>query len=240
VESAIDARSRHMIGDRNEGEKRGKVPLAAVHAYQDTMTLIHLRLLVLDVRVDTENPIIRAERLALHVRKIVEGVSFAALSAMEHRNNRVLAGQRTMDADNLLDWMNKKGLLRLPSSQRVGASPLEGYAMLCEGAGDQDLSLSDLKEMFSRSSALVHERHPERLTAEVTASETAALENDALRLRSWLWNHIMFLRGEGFLVQMGQFGTPSFLVPLTRVGDLPPSFDHAKIESRLDKSNPPP
>src|SRR4051794_32612549 len=78
-----------------------------------------------------------------------------------------------------------------------------------------------LRAAWSRASALVHERHPERLDGATVATEITLLEEDARKLKEWLWLHIIFLRGEGFLLQMGQFGTPSFFVSLTRAGDLP-------------------
>jgi hypothetical protein len=78
--------------------------------------------------------------------------------------------------------------------------------------------------MYSRASSLVHERHPEQLTDTQIESELKAIELDASRLRNWLWLHIMFLRGEGFLVQMGQFGTDSFMVSISKIGDLPDDF----------------
>jgi hypothetical protein len=71
--------------------------------------------------------------------------------------------------------------------------------------------------MFSRASALVHERHPERLTKEALVTELQELERDARDLRHWLWNHIVFLGKEGLLVQMGMFGSPSFVGRIGRV-----------------------
>lgn len=75
--------------------------------------------------------------------------------------------------------------------------------------------------MFSRASALLHERHPERLLEAQVIAEREALESDLQRLRDWLWLHVMFLKSKGFLVQMGQHGTPSFMTDLTRLSDLP-------------------
>lgn len=46
--------------------------------------------------------------------------------------------------------------------------------------------------------------------------ELQELENDARALRHWLWSHIVFFGGSGFLVQMGMFGTSSFMTLLTR------------------------
>jgi hypothetical protein len=50
-------------------------------AYEILIGTVRGRLLILDVDVNDESVLNRAERFALHVRKIVEAVSFAALSA---------------------------------------------------------------------------------------------------------------------------------------------------------------
>ena len=78
--------------------------VSAKEAYVRSMTLIRSRLLAIDSLSGTEAPLLRAEMLALHVRKIVEGVAFSALSACEIRNAQELREQRTKDADKLLTW----------------------------------------------------------------------------------------------------------------------------------------
>jgi hypothetical protein len=162
-----------------------------------------------------------SEQLALHVRKTVESVAFACLSAAEHRSRLDSLGQRNKGADHLLSWMQRKELLKLPSAQQVRRSTVAGYSLEVIGQGDKDLSLDQLKSAYSRSSSLLHERHPGAITDEWLRSTHEMLEDDARSLRGWLWQHTMFLSGSAFLVQMGQFGTTSFFVPLDRVGDLP-------------------
>lgn len=195
--------------------------LDPVRSYERSMSLIRARLISIEALPLGEAPLLRAERIALQVRKIVEGVAFAALSAVEHRNKNILSEQRTKDADKLLSWLDHRQLLRLPSGQTLEASPSVEFKCVFSGAANQDMKLEELKSAYSRASSLIHERHPERLTDEQILIEGALIEEDARRLRGWLWLHIMFLRGEGFLVQMGQHGTPSFFGSIMRVGDLP-------------------
>jgi hypothetical protein len=197
--------------------------MAARAAYQHSMGIIWERLTSLDSSF-TKGTLLRTEYAALQVRKIIEGVAFAALSAVEHINSQVLAAQRSKDADKLLVWLNAKGLLRLPAAQRIEPPPSPDFAVVLSGSGDKDWSLNQLKAAYSRSSSFVHERHPELITSNRIAAEAAAIEEDADRLSSWLWVHIMFLRGEGFLVQMAKYGTPSFFLTLTRQGDIPPGL----------------
>lgn len=191
-------------------------PMEPGLAYEMIMGTVRGRLLILDVQFDGEGSLNKAERLALHIRKIVEAVSFAALSASEYTNSSQLLQQRTKDASQVLAWLKHKKLLRLPEAQRVVASTDPQYSTVCEGNPSVNLSAEDLQGMFSRASALIHERHPERLSQERLAIELQQLEKDAVALRHWLWSHIVFLRDAGFLIQMGMFGKPNFMRLMTR------------------------
>jgi hypothetical protein len=193
-------------------------------AYQNSMTLIRERLLAIEKTEPSETPLMRAERIGFQVRKIIEGVAYGALSAAEVRNKQVLLQQRSKDADKLLSWLHSKSMLVLPSAQRLEPPPSAEYRIVMAGAGSEDLARDDLKSMYSRASSLVHERHPEQLTSTQIENDLNSIERDASRLRSWLWLHIMFLRGEGFLVQMGQFGTESFMVSIKKMAELPEEY----------------
>jgi hypothetical protein len=185
-------------------------------AYEILMGTVRNRLLSLNVDVNEETMLNRAERFALHVRKTVEAVSFAALSATEFKNKSQLLQQRTKDASQVLAWLDQKRLLRLPEAQRVTPSSDPQFGAVCEGNPQANIGVAELQGMFSRASALVHERHPERVSQESLNRELQGLEKDAQYLRQWLWNHIVFLGGSGFLVQMGMFGNTSFMKLLTR------------------------
>lgn len=188
-------------------------------AYYQSMVIIRSRLIAGETEIDNDTPLARAERIALHVRKIIEGIAFASLSSVEVRNKQSFERVRTKDAVDILRWLNKKCLLKLPSAQRLGAS-VPGYRMVLDGgagtAQGLDLSLQELERMYSRSSSLIHERHPERLSPDEIAKELATIQNNLQQLKQWLWLHVMFLRGDGFLIQMGKHGTDSFMVNITR------------------------
>lgn len=187
-------------------------------AYFKSMMIIRSRFIAAEIAFPDETPLAKAERLALHVRKIVEGVSLASLSAAEARNGHRLPEQRTKDADKLLDWLEKKKMLELPAAQRFGI-PTNGATVLEGGEGAArglDLSAKELRKIYSRASDIVHEKHPERLTPERVSKDLKNIGADVAKLRAWLWLHIIFLKNAGFLVQMGQFGTESFMVNLSK------------------------
>jgi hypothetical protein len=194
--------------------------LEPARAYEASMALIRTRLTTLSATEANGNLLARAETFAFQIRKIVEGVAFGALSAVEHRNRSLLKEQRTKDADKLLSWLAKKNLLELPSAQRLDP-PIGEFNIVLSGVAERNLTVDQLSAAYGRASALIHERHPERLTVTRLQAELSSLEDDARSLRSWLWLHLMHLRGEAFLIQMGMFGTSSFFSSLGRVSGLP-------------------
>lgn len=129
-------------------------------AYHASMVLLRNRFANITQNPSGESSLMRAERIALQVRKIVEGVAYSCLSAVEHRNHQTLREQRTKDADKLLGWLEAKKLLRLPNAQRLKPPPSSEYKIVAEGATDYDLDTTFLKAAYSRSSELIHECHP--------------------------------------------------------------------------------
>jgi transcription termination factor Rho len=123
--------------------------MAAQAAYQTSMALIRERFISLDGVID-EARLLRAERVAFQARKIIEGVAYAALSAVEHINSQTLAAQRTKDADKLLTWLNSKGMLRLPNAQRMEPSPSPDYAVTLSGAASDDMTLEHSRVGWNR------------------------------------------------------------------------------------------
>lgn len=211
---------RKRAASNTAHSQRMSAPMPPMHAYEAGMGIIRQRFMLVD-GLAGENPLVRAEQIAFQVRKIVEMVAFSALSAVEYRNRETLAAQRTKDAGAILAWLNKKSMLKLPHAQRVTPSSDPSYKAVFIGHPSANIGGDELASMYSRASALVHERHPERLTVSVIDEELRGMEDSARRLRDWLWLHIIFHQGEGFLVQMGQFGSASFFGSIGRVGDLP-------------------
>ncbi len=189
-------------------------PAQPQESYVFSASIIAQRLTILR-GLPAPSSYLEAETMALHVRKIVEGVAFAALSAIEHSAAH-LESWRTKDADKLLGLLESKRLLLLPTAQDVQPG-------VATGASARNLSAKDLKAAFGLASGIVHERHPERLTNDVVAKMCAEIASTAARLDGWLWNHVTHFvrdsRQSAFLVRMGLLGVPGFFAPLTKVGD---------------------
>lgn len=187
--------------------------------YESSIALIAQRL-TLVAALPPDVTYLNAEAHALHVRKTVEGLAFAALSAAEHGAGPMV-GQRTKDPIPLLAFLESKRLLTLPKAQDVTQSDGREPRIVAAGAGSRDLHVPDLRRVWGSASEVLHERHPARLTDERLREMVANVRRDAAHLRAWLWNHITFLGGAGFLVQMGLRGTPSFMVQITKIAPLP-------------------
>jgi hypothetical protein len=74
------------------------------------MSLIRQRFIALTQALEGETWLTPTGRIALQVRKIVEGVAYGALNGAEHRNQQTLS-QQLKDADPLLGWLTGKKLI---------------------------------------------------------------------------------------------------------------------------------
>ena len=121
---------------------------------------------------------------AFHVRNLSK-VSHS--SAQRARNSSYELHQlRTKDADKILSNLNAKNLLILPVGATVEIDPTGKYfAILTKGVAP-NLSFQELKAAFVSASAVVHERHPERLPPEAIAKMHAEMRDLAVRLDRWL------------------------------------------------------
>ncbi len=181
----------------------------------DSMSIITGRIQVFNELPEDASFVFVAESYALHLRKIVEGLAFAALSAFEHTEGRLDHLHRKAP-DALLRHLDKKGLLQLPRAYDIRQSDDRAYRAKLLPAPDRDLHVSDLYKVWDSASRVLHERHPERITKEALRETGAALRSDSARLRGWLWSHCVHFKGELFMVQMAKVNTDSFAASLKR------------------------
>ena len=175
-----------------------------------------LRTLSTDVPALTD-----AETVALQVRKIIEGIAFAALSGTEHRNKGTLIGLRSKDGAEIIRTLSKRKMLHLPCSQDFKSSADPAYRVIISGRGDRDMTADDLAEAFKLASQVIHERHPERLGPERLEQERSNLRAVAERLRDWLWTHMTLHNGEAIVVQMVLYPAEGWCVAANKIAPLP-------------------
>ena len=99
-----------------------------------------------------------------------------------------------------------------PKSADVAQSPNPASTIIVTPRAERDLQPHDLYGIWTRASAHIHERHPERLTKETLEKAVAECGADASKLRSWLWSHRVHHKGQLFLVQMALAPQPGFVV----------------------------
>jgi hypothetical protein len=154
--------------------------------FQDAMALIAARLQLLqEWPADDRAYIFVVESYALHLRKIVEGLAFAALSAFEHAEG-LLQHLHRKDPDALLRHLEKKGLLALPTSADVARSSDPASTVIVTPRAERDLQPRDLYDIWTRASAHIHERHPERVSKESLEKAVVEFDADTSGLRAWL------------------------------------------------------
>ena len=108
------------------------------------MAIIRSRLLSLTPIQPKVSRLVLAEHLAFQVRKIIEGIAYAALSAAERKSSQLMTKQRTKDADKVLRWLATKNLLRLPSAQRLEPANSNQAKWALSHVAENDMTLNQL------------------------------------------------------------------------------------------------
>lgn len=193
----------------------------AVELYADSMGLICQRLHLLKNLPPDAPALTDAETVALQVRKIVEGIAFAALSGTEHRNNEALISLRSKDGAEIIRTLARRKMLHLPSSQDIRSSDEPDLRAILSGRGDRDMSAAELAEAFKFASQVIHERHPERLSLDQLQRERDRLRHTARRMRNWLWTHATTHNGQAIVVQMGLYPAEGWCAAVNKVAPLP-------------------
>lgn len=207
---------------------------SAVEIYADSMGLICQRFHLID-SLEAGLPLLtEAETIALQVRKIVEGIAFAALSGTEHRNKSKLLNLRSKDGADIIRYLEKRQLLQLPLAQEIRKSDDPAYSLILSGRGELDLTADDLTSAFKLASQVIHERHPERLSLGQVTRERDRLREIAISLRRWLWTHMTTHRGEAIVVQMGLYPTEGWCGGASKIAPLPEESLETSVEDRKE------
>jgi hypothetical protein len=187
--------------------------------YADSMGLICQRLHLLKSLPSDVPELADAETIALQVRKIVEGLAYAALSGSEHRNKEVIIGLRSKDGADVLRSLSKRGMLHLPKAQDLSRATNPAYEIVISGRGDRDMTEIELIDAFKLASQIIHERHPERLTLHGVRADRDKLRSITSKMREWLWTHMVSHRGEAIVVQMALYPKEGWCGTASKLAD---------------------
>jgi len=139
----------------------------AYELYLNLMRTIRGRFDVIDaVRAAPGDEFLRGESAAFHVRKIVEGIAFGCLVAIEHGMKSVPRDAKGQwNAEKILRSLQSRNLRVLPSPSLIRkATPQESSEHnvrgMIEGIPDRRLDHAQLIKIYQRLHPWLHEANP--------------------------------------------------------------------------------
>jgi len=200
--------------------------MTPTETYLSLMETLRTRLdLVTVLKASDADDFARAESAAFHGRKVVEGIAFACLVAIENGLQTVPGDAKGQwNAEDILKSLKKKGLDVLPSpSQLRSATTAEkqdnNVAAVVEGIPDRRLSHDDLISIYQRLHAWAHEINPytQLKREDFCSKRSAVLWDDLRKLDLFMQRHFISIRGKGYFCTLrdAQDGRTKVL-PLTK------------------------
>ena len=204
---------------------------SAVALYENVMKVVRARLDAIRVlksaRLDTFS---RAETAAFHGRKVVEGIAFACLVALDQGVNQVPRDAKGQwSAEAIFGSLKRKGLDVLPSPSVLRAPTAEDVAKqgplkaTIEGVVERRLTLDELRAIYMRLHKWLHELNP-YVEADRTAFASAhekELWADLARVDSFIDRHFISIRGQAFFcVLRDSVDGHTKVIALSKVGEL--------------------
>ena len=175
--------------------------------YQSLMLALRHRFEIIEsLRTSTLEPYFRAETAALHGRKIIEGIAFGCLVAVENRLETVPRDAKGQwNAEKIFKNLKSKKILALPSPSRIRMPTEEeikehNVKSVVEGMPEKRLTFDELLKIYQSLHVWLHEVNP-YVYKEHTNFDNQKLEilwNDLTRLRSFIEKHFISIQGAAF------------------------------------------
>lgn len=156
----------------------------------------------------------RAEAAAFHGRKVIEGVAFACLVAIDNGLPAVPKDAKgKWNAEAILASLKKKGLDVLPSPSVLRDATAserqeQHVKIVIEGVPDRRLNHDELIAIYQRLHGWAHELNPYTHDEREAfyAKHAAALWDDLTKLERFLERHFIGIRGKGFYCTLRDSG----------------------------------
>ncbi|MGH9852326.1 MAG: hypothetical protein ACREBD_21005 [Blastocatellia bacterium] len=171
------------------------------------MTTIRNRLDLIEVvKSSQSNDFSRAETAAFHGRKIVEGIAFACLVAIENGIKHVPRDAKGQwNAETILKSLKPKNIPTLPSPSILrNASAVEqesdNVKVVIEGVPERRISHDDLITIYQGLHRWLHEVNPytEPDRESFYLKHGKLLWDDLARINRFIEKHFISISGEGF------------------------------------------
>jgi hypothetical protein len=181
--------------------------LTPLQQYQALMETIRHRLdLIAALREVVGNDFTRAESAAFHGRKVVEGIAFACLVALDNGFKHVPKDAKgKWNAADIFNSLGKKGLNVFPSpSEFREPTPEEKLQLrvtaVIEGIPSRRLTKDDLISIYERLHRWLHEINPYVAGDQdaFVVNHSATLWRDLLKIDLFMDRHVTSIAGEAF------------------------------------------
>lgn len=148
----------------------------------------------------------KAETAAFHGRKVVEGIAFGCLIAVENGIKHVPRDAKGQwNASKIFQSLNSKQIKTVPNPSTIReASEKEkkehNVKVTIEGTPELCLTYNELTAIYERLHKWLHEINPyvEEDRAEFIAKNEETLWEDLSKLHNLVERHVITIKGEGF------------------------------------------
>ena len=191
------------------------------------MTTVRNRLDVIKIIKDSRgNDFSRAETAAFHGRKIIEGIAFACLVAIENGIKHVPRDAKGQwNAETILKNLKSKRIDTLPSPSVIRSASTaeresENVNVVIEGVSERRISPDDLIAMYQRMHRWLHEVNPytEPAHESFNIKYGQILWDDLRRIDLFIDKHFISISGDGFFcVLRDDVDGLTKVVPLSRL-----------------------
>ncbi|WP_124525758.1 hypothetical protein [Pseudomonas sp. KBW05] len=176
----------------------------SVQMYHNLMQRIRARFDVIELlHISEGESFTRAESAAFQGRKIVEGIAYACLIAIEHGAQQIPRdAKKQWNAEKILKNLKSKGFETLPSPSTIRSATeqerADGYAIVVEGIPKNRLTHDQISEIYQRLHAWLHEANPYVYgSSDAFGTDKAAvLWKDLSDLKTFLKQHLISVQGE--------------------------------------------
>jgi hypothetical protein len=199
------------------------------HTYLSLMRRIRQRFDVVELlKLSPAGDFSKAELVAFHGRKIVEGIAFACLLATDKGLKSVPRDARGQwNAENIFKRLRSKGIDVFPSPSKIRScteveQKLHGVKAVVEGLPELRITHDEIIKIYQHLHFWNHEINPYiEPNEEVVEKRIAQLWADINRLRQFLKSHFISLQGEGmFCVLYDTVDNQTKVMPFSKLRDI--------------------
>ncbi len=175
--------------------------------YENLMVTIRQRFDVIEVLRPVDMDVFsKAETVAFHGRKIIEGIAFACLVAIDNGLKHVPKDAKGQwNAEKILKKFSAKNIQVFPSPSVIRKATEDECAehdvnLVVEGIPDHRLSHDDLIKIYKRLHKWLHEINPytgQNREQFINQNETT-LWQDLAKLHNLVERHFISIKGTGF------------------------------------------